>query len=563
MRPRRASAGALVVAYFDTSMLLELKPRDHVSSNRGHSQRPARPIPTTPSPAPVAPSARRLWRYLPLAIVATAAVIVAPAAGVAALAPGGGAAMTLVSAACAVAVSLILATAGAALWKRQPRSRDVVFADLMLWCWVRRCWTERRLSQARELFDSARRAGLVNIELLLGLSKLLEARDAYVHGHSQRVARHAVRISRAMGLSEREVAKIRTAAEVHDVGKIYTPRAILNNPRRLNDAEFAVVKQHATRGAEMLSVVGDPEITAMVRHHHERIDGCGYPDGLAGATIPLGARIIAVADTFDAITSDRPYRRAGSQKYALQVLSAEAGAQLDADAVAAFQRGYSARRSIGWYAFAATAAQRAGAALQSAISSLGAGGASVASLAPALGAAGLLAVSPGLFRVSHAGQPSAGSLALLQPLRSAGEASAVAEQTNGRGSAGSPVLAPNVRARTGPVVRHPRSPATNGSPPVSAPTTANAGTHEGARTSAAGSAGGSSSPEAPTSTPLPPVAAPPGIPAPPPVPPATVPGTAVPGVSTPTVSTPSITTPSVTPPPVNVPSAAVPGVNIP
>ena len=88
----------------------------------------------------------------------------------------------------------------------------------------------------------------------------------------------------------------------------------------------------------MVSVVGDPEITTMVRHHHERIDGGGYPDGLAGAAIPLGARIIAVADTFDAITSERPYRPASSQKKALDVLSAEAGAQLDANAVAAFRR---------------------------------------------------------------------------------------------------------------------------------------------------------------------------------------------------------------------------------
>jgi hypothetical protein len=286
-----------------------------------------------PPPAPDPAAATRLWRYLPLAIVATGLVIVLPAAVVAALVPRAGLAMTLVSAVAAIAISLILAVAGAALWKRQPRSRDVVFADLMLWCWVRRYWSERRLSQARELFESARRAGpRVNIELLLGLSRLLEARDSHIHGHSQRVARHAVRISRAMGLSEREVAMIRTAAEVHDVGKIYTPRAILNSPRPLTEAEFAAVKEHAARGAEMLTVVGDPEITAMVRHHHERIDGAGYPDGLAGSAIPLGARIIAVADTFDAITSDRPYRPAG------QVTEARAGHPLRGGRCAARRR---------------------------------------------------------------------------------------------------------------------------------------------------------------------------------------------------------------------------------
>jgi hypothetical protein len=512
----------------------------------------------------VAQSASRLWRYLPLAMVATGLVIVLPAAIVATFVPHGGPAMTLASTAGAIVLSLLAAAAGAALWKRQPRSRDVVFADLMLWCWFRRYWTERRLSQARELFESARRAGpLVNIELLLGLSRLLEARDGYIHGHSQRVARHAVRIGRAMGLPDQQVAKIRTAAEVHDVGKIYTPRAILNNPHRLTEAEFATIKEHSMCGAEMVSVVGDQEITAMVRHHHERIDGGGYPDGLTGSAIPLGARIIAVADTFDAITSDRPYRTANSQKHALDILAAEAGAQLDASAVAAFQHGYAARRSVGWYAFAATAVERGAATLQSAISGLGAGGASVAALAPALGAAGVLAVSPGLFRVSRAAQPSAGSSALLQPLHVAGEASigAVAPASGGRPASSQP-LAPNLRAGAGPPARRRQSPAKAGSPPASAPATTDAGMRNGGGASAGGSGGAAASPEAPNPSPLPPVAAPPGIPVAAPVPTITLPSVPVPGATTPTVSTPALTTPSVTTPAGSVPSVTVPSVTI-
>jgi HD-GYP domain-containing protein (c-di-GMP phosphodiesterase class II) len=504
----------------------------------------------------VAPPASRVTRYLPLAIAVTALVIMLPAGVVAALLPRGGIAMTLVSAIAAVAVSLIVATAAAALWKRQPRSRDVVFADLMLWGWLRRCWTERRLSQARELFESARRAGpLVNIELLLGLNRLLEARDAYIHGHSQRVARHAVRIGRAMNLSEREVAKIATAADVHDVGKMYTPRKILNNPQKLDEWEFAVVKEHAACGAEMVSVVGDPEITAMVRHHHERIDGAGYPDALAGSAIPLGARIIAVADTFDAITSDRPYRAARSQKRALDVLSGEAGAQLDADAVAAFQQNYSARRSVGWYAFGVAATQRGALALQSTISSVGAGGASVASLAPALGAAGLLAVSPGLFRVSRAPHASAGSPALVQPLHAAGEA----PSAPGGAPAASYVAVPRARGGIGPAVRIRRSGAPTTSP--------RGGADTGTRPS--GSAVGSSSPEnpAPRSRPpipgRPPLPGPPPIPAPPPVAPVTVPVITVPGVTTPTISTPAITTPGVTTPAGNAPGVTVPSVTVP
>ncbi len=339
----------------------------------------------------------RLWRYLPLVALTTVSVVVLPAALVAAVVPRGGSLLMAASAASAVAVSVAIASAEAALWKRQPRSRDLVFAELMLWGWLRRCWTERRLAQARDLYDSARKAGpTVSVELLERLSKLLEARDAYTHGHSRRVARHAERIARAMRISPVMIAKIRTAATVHDVGKLYIPRGILNNPGRLTDAEIALIKRHPGDGADMLAAVGDSEIAAMVRHHHERVDGGGYPDGLVGSDIPLGARIIAVADTFDAIISSRSYRSAGTHKKALDILSSEAGSQLDGAAVAAFLGRYSARRSVAWFAFATAAPQRIFAALQTASPSLSASTGGVASILPALGAAGLLAFSPGL-----------------------------------------------------------------------------------------------------------------------------------------------------------------------
>ena len=342
-------------------------------------------------------AAVRMWRYLPLAMLATGSVVVLPGALVAAVVPWGGALWALACAALAMALAIVLASAEATLWARQPWSRDLVFADLMLWGWLRRCWTERRLAQARELYDSASKAGpTVSIELLQRLSRLLEARDAYTHGHSRRVARHAGRIARAMRLSPTEIAKIRTAATVHDVGKLYTPREILNNPGLLTDREFAIVKLHPGDGADMLAEVGDPEIAAMVRHHHERIDGGGYPDGLAGSEIPLGARIIAVADTFDAITSSRAYRPAGTHKKALDILSREAGSQLDGAAVAAFLHRYSARRSLALLSFAVAIPERIFAGLQAASSSLGVGAAGTTSILPALGAAGLLAFSPGL-----------------------------------------------------------------------------------------------------------------------------------------------------------------------
>jgi hypothetical protein len=339
----------------------------------------------------------RLLRYLPLVMLTTASVVVLPAALVAAFVPRGGSLLMVASTASAVAVSVVVASAEAALWTRRSGSRDLVFAELMLWGWLRRCWTERRLAQARALYDSARKAGpAVSIKLLEDLSKRLEARDAYTHGHNQRVARHAECIARAMHLSVTEIAKIRTAATVHDVGKIYTPREILNNPGRLNDREYAIVKLHAGDGADMLAAVGDPEIATMVRHHHERIDGHGYPDGLAGSDIPLGARIIAVADTFDAVTSSRAYRSAGTHKKALDILSQQAGSQLDDTAVSAFLGCYSARRSVAWFAFATVVPQRVFAALQTASPGIGASTGAITSILPALGAAGLLTLSPAM-----------------------------------------------------------------------------------------------------------------------------------------------------------------------
>ena len=233
------------------------------------------------------------------------------------------------------------------------------------------------------------------VEGLERLAGLLEAREAYTHGHSRRVTRHAERVARAMGLHPSDVATVRTAAALHDIGKLHTPRAILNEPGGLTEDEFAVIKRHPVDGAAMLAQAGDHEIAMIVRHHHERLDGAGYPDGLAGEAIPLGARIIAVADTFDAMTSSRSYRGACRHKKALDVLSEEAGTQLDADAVAAFRGYYSGRRSVAWSAMAGAVPQRILAWLGSATQGFGSATAAVAPLLPAVGAAALLAAGPG------------------------------------------------------------------------------------------------------------------------------------------------------------------------
>jgi putative nucleotidyltransferase with HDIG domain len=297
--------------------------------------------------------------YFPRVALATLVVTVLPGLVAAALQAMGVIHGWLPSAGIAVVLSMALAAVGSVWWARRPASRDIVFADLMLWGWLRRVRTERRLASARGLLgrsadlDPARKAALLE-----RLSSAIESRDLYTHGHSRRVTRHSYRIARRMGLTAADAARVRTAAALHDVGKMGTPREVLNKPGRLSDEEFATIKRHPVDGARMVEALGDEELTAMVRHHHERLDGGGYPDGLIGGAIPLGARVIAVADTFDALTSNRPYRTGCSHKKALDILRAEAGSQLDPDVVVAFLSYYSGRRALPWWSAVAEAPGR-------------------------------------------------------------------------------------------------------------------------------------------------------------------------------------------------------------
>ncbi|MGH2875477.1 MAG: HD-GYP domain-containing protein [Solirubrobacteraceae bacterium] len=206
----------------------------------------------------------------------------------------------------------------------------MLFSDLMIWGWIRRWRAERRLAAVMESLGSATAAdwdavtacirtlstdeddGGVDwmaqsrVQLLARLAHALEAGDPYTRGHSLRVARYASMITKRMGLDSTETERIRLAGALHDIGKVNTPVAILHKPGRLNDEEFSVVQRHPVDGARLVEALNDPLLTAIVRHHHERLDGGGYPDRLAGDRIPLGAPIMAVADTFDAITSARP-----------------------------------------------------------------------------------------------------------------------------------------------------------------------------------------------------------------------------------------------------------------
>lgn len=182
---------------------------------------------------------------------------------------------------------------------------------------------------------------------LLGrVAATMEAEDLHMAGHSRRVARHVWRLGRGMGLAGEDLRRVREAATLHDVGKLGIPQEILLKPGPLTAQEFDLTKRHSEAGALIVSSLGDPELTAMVMHHHERIDGTGYPSRLRGQEIPLGARIVAVADSFDAVTSARTYRDPVRHRDAFRELERCAGTQLDTDVVRAFVRCYSGWRQV-------------------------------------------------------------------------------------------------------------------------------------------------------------------------------------------------------------------------
>src|ERR1700741_368993 len=148
------------------------------------------------------------------------------------------------------------------------------------------------------------------LQSLLGLANALEAKDEYTRGHSERVAELAQRLARAAGLGSPEAKTIAEAGLLHDLGKIGVPEHILRKQGPLTDEEWTVMRRHPLTGAQIVAPLEFfADAALIVRHHHERHDGSGYPDGLKGDDIPVGARIVAIADVYDALTSERPYRR--------------------------------------------------------------------------------------------------------------------------------------------------------------------------------------------------------------------------------------------------------------
>jgi putative nucleotidyltransferase with HDIG domain len=188
-----------------------------------------------------------------------------------------------------------------------------------------------------------------NRDLLELMVKAIEARDPYTSGHSQRVAEIAGALAREIDLGFREVETISTAALLHDVGKIYEEFApLLRKQGRLTDGERNVMESHPARSAELVSTISGlrGHVEECVRHHHECYDGTGYPQGLAGGEIPLGARIVMIADTTDAMTTDRPYRRALVYESVVAELERHSGTQFDPDLVDAFRRSAAIRAMV-------------------------------------------------------------------------------------------------------------------------------------------------------------------------------------------------------------------------
>jgi len=171
------------------------------------------------------------------------------------------------------------------------------------------------------------------------MAQAVDLKDPYTSNHSQRVAEYAARIARAMGLPEEEVERIRIGGLMHDIGKIGISGRIIRKPGKLTTAEMDLMKQHASLSAsiiEPLEILGESAL--MVRHHHERWDGTGYPDGLKGNEIPTGSRIIFAADALDALMTDRPYRRGASKAEALRILRENSGTQFDPAVVSAVEQ---------------------------------------------------------------------------------------------------------------------------------------------------------------------------------------------------------------------------------
>jgi HD-GYP domain-containing protein (c-di-GMP phosphodiesterase class II) len=195
----------------------------------------------------------------------------------------------------------------------------------------------RMLLHQREQLQLGERQKQTLFEMVHAFTASIDAKDPYTCGHSERVGRIAVRIAQEMRLPEKQASDLYLAGLLHDIGKIGVPDAVLRKPAGLSEAEFALIKQHPVTGDQIVTRITQfKHLSAGVRNHHERYDGQGYPDGLAGDEIPLMARILAVADSCDAMMSERPYRPGMVPKAIDDIMTRGAGSQWDPTVVKSF-----------------------------------------------------------------------------------------------------------------------------------------------------------------------------------------------------------------------------------
>ncbi|HEX5874284.1 MAG TPA: HD domain-containing phosphohydrolase [Pyrinomonadaceae bacterium] len=196
---------------------------------------------------------------------------------------------------------------------------------------------EHRAEENRRLYDDLR--GIYR-DTVRAFAAAIDIKDKYTQGHSERVGRYSEIIAAEMGWSEEEVEGIQIAGYLHDVGKLVVDRDIINAPYNIDAKNSSDLNKHPAAGYEILAPIRHPyaDIPLMAKYHHERLDGRGYPDGLTDEQIPLGAKIVSLADSFDAMTTDRPYRRRRSFEDVVRDLRENTGKQFDGKVVAAFAR---------------------------------------------------------------------------------------------------------------------------------------------------------------------------------------------------------------------------------
>jgi len=344
-------------------------------------------------------SAMRAGGHFSWALIATTVVVVIPSATVTAFVRFSQAAVNpFVTWAITAVFSATLLMLGTGWWIRQPGSTTMSFGELMLWRWVRRRNADEKVAEGARVFGTSAAPGIATtrrgqLEMLRSLNAALETRDPYTRGHARRVERHSYRTGLAMHLSVDDIFDLRLAASLHDIGKIEVPIEIIRKQGPLDADEWATMKQHSAIGADIIANLGNPQLISAVRYHHERWDGSGYPEGLKGEEIPLHARIIGVCDSFDAITSNRPYRAKSNRKKAIAILKEQSGKQFDPKVVDAFlsalPRGLPGLAALSWLSFPA---------LQRVVSQIGglarnAGTVGVASAIAASGVTGVVATN--------------------------------------------------------------------------------------------------------------------------------------------------------------------------